>query len=246
MSPGLTETGRGGGSFPATSWTLILDARGEGGDARACLDRLISLYWRPVYWYVRNRWHASREQAKDLTQDFFATVLVERKALDDLRESRPRFRAFLRSCLENFLLSRARDASRQKRGGGAAIASLSVVDPDASDLDVSAEGLSPEKAFDRAWAQAILEDCTNALREIYCSTGREPYWRVFARYHLAGDEPSYEACATELGMKPHDVQNRLRHARRTLRGLVRERVRDTLANPDDLESELRLLEAFSR
>ncbi|HZU96920.1 MAG TPA: sigma-70 family RNA polymerase sigma factor [Planctomycetota bacterium] len=224
--------------FPETSWSVIRRARGEGV-ARASLEELASLYWRPIYWFIRARWRRSDEDAKDLTQEFFI-VLLERDTLRQLRSEKIRFRAFLRACLENFLLSERRDRKRIKRGGKATIVPLEEVE-----LAPPSPALTPEEVFDRAWAHSVLEDSVASLREIYVTSGRELWWRLFEAYHLSATETSYEACAAAHGVAVHDVHNRLRHARRLLQGLVRERVRDTLDDPADLESELAFLERLA-
>jgi RNA polymerase sigma factor (sigma-70 family) len=231
-----TEIGGDGRTFPVTSWTLILEARGDGPDARARLERFVELYWKPVYWYVRACWHKSNEDAKDLTQEFFAS-LFEREALGDLR-GRPRFRLFLRGCLENFLKDRHRAAKAQKRGGNVKIA---PIDPALCDLAIADEGAAPNEAFERAWAQTIVRDGLRSLEQIYRTTGREASWRVFELYDLATVETTYEALAEKLGLTRDEVHARLRHARATLKKLVRERVRETVSSPEELEEELALL-----
>jgi RNA polymerase sigma-70 factor (ECF subfamily) len=237
VSDSTTEIGGAGRRFPDTSWTLICNARGEGPEVNESLNRLIGIYWKPVYWYVRTQWRKSNEDAKDLTQEFFAT-LIDRKILDDLREERPRFRTFLRACLEHFLLRHDRDGRRIKRGGAAVRV---PIDPARCQIDVATKDLTPEQAFDEAWAQTLLHDAIDALERHYRSTGREDHWRIFERYHLAPESATYKACAAELGISPDDVQNRLRAAREKLRELTLERVRETVAAPEDLEAEMRLL-----
>jgi len=230
-----TDIGGAARVFPDTSWTLICEARGDGPEVRESLNRLVALYWKPAYWYIRTRWRKSNEDAKDLTQEFFAT-LQDRRVLDDLREERPRFRAFLRSCLENFLLRKNRDARRIKRGGKAAFVRI-----DATSCDLEVADSDSDDAFDRAWAQAILHESLDALEAHYRATGRESHWRAFERYHLAGKGATYESCGRALGLTADEVQGRLKHARKTLAKLVAERVRATVADPRDLEDELRLL-----
>lgn len=226
--------------MPPTSWTLIVQARGEGPEARRCLELLLGAYWKPVYWHVRSRWRRANEDAKDLVQEFFVEF-VERDLLDGMREQ-VRFRAYLRGCLEKFLLQEHRDAGRRKRGGGATIVRI---DPAACELDLPSRDEPAETAFDRAWARALLDDCVAEVERLYATTRRETYWRVFQRHHLAAEPATYEETATLLGLTVADVQNRLRHARRALRDLVRERVLDTLADPADLEDELAHLRALA-
>jgi hypothetical protein len=69
------DTAIGGphGRFPSTQVSLLeAAAAGVPGDA---LDRVIALYWKPVYRYIRFRFGKDNEDAKDLTQGFFAAAL---------------------------------------------------------------------------------------------------------------------------------------------------------------------------
>ena len=61
--------------FATTQWSLVLAAAARGsatGDE--ALARLCSLYWYPVYAFVRGQGHAA-DEAQDLTQGFFARVI---------------------------------------------------------------------------------------------------------------------------------------------------------------------------
>ena len=82
------------GRFATTQWSLVL-AAGKGGsaDARAALERLCSIYWYPVFAFVRRRGH-SVEEAEDLTQSFFSR-LIEKEDLAAADRDRGRFRTFL-------------------------------------------------------------------------------------------------------------------------------------------------------
>ena len=52
--------------FPATAWTVIQGAQGDvDQDTRRALERLVALYWRPVYATLRHDWNASPEEAQD-------------------------------------------------------------------------------------------------------------------------------------------------------------------------------------
>lgn len=40
-----------------------------------CLRRLVEGYWKPAYEYLRIKWRADNEEARDLSQAFFARAL---------------------------------------------------------------------------------------------------------------------------------------------------------------------------
>src|SRR5207249_4411965 len=107
----------GGPQFTTTHWSVVLSAVDRASpDSEAALARLCQTYWYPLYAYVRRRGN-SPEDAQDLTQSFFASLL-EKKYLERADRGRGRFRTFLLSSLENFLHNEKDRASAQKRGGG--------------------------------------------------------------------------------------------------------------------------------
>src|SRR5205823_11574024 len=58
-------------AFTTTHWSVVLEAQGESPAAHEALENLCRTYWRPIYGFVR-REGAKPEEAKDLTQGFFA------------------------------------------------------------------------------------------------------------------------------------------------------------------------------
>src|SRR5687767_13720288 len=93
------ETTLGGDreSFPETVWSSLLGTSGPLTPAReAALNQLVTLYWRPVYKYVRTAGGASIEDAKDLTQEFFG-YLLEGDVLTKYDRDKGRFRTFLKA-----------------------------------------------------------------------------------------------------------------------------------------------------
>jgi hypothetical protein len=66
---------RGGIAFTTTHWNVVLEAQGESPAAQEALEQLCRTYWRPVYGFIR-RQGTRTEDAQDLTQGFFALLLV--------------------------------------------------------------------------------------------------------------------------------------------------------------------------
>src|SRR5262245_44515402 len=93
-----------GQTFPTTHWSVVL-AAGDASSARAreALETLCRVYWYPLYGYVRERGYAPAE-AQDLTQDFFARFL-ERECFKQADPERGKFRTFLLTCLQRFIVS---------------------------------------------------------------------------------------------------------------------------------------------
>src|SRR5438034_11735083 len=88
-------------AFTTTHWSVVLEAQGESPAAQEALEKLCRTYWRPIYGFVR-RQDVEPEEAKDLTQGFFA-LLLERRDLDAVRKEKGRLRSYLLTSLKHFL-----------------------------------------------------------------------------------------------------------------------------------------------
>src|SRR5216110_1008631 len=112
---------QGGGEpreFVTTRWSLILSAATVGKEeqqARDALAEICRTYWRPIHSFVCRRGY-SREDAQDLTQDFFVTIL-RNNWFQRADPNRGRFRSFLLKSLSNFLNNADERNHAQKRGG---------------------------------------------------------------------------------------------------------------------------------
>src|SRR5450631_2958791 len=128
--------------FPSTQVSLIEAAAGEP----LAMERVVALYWKPVYKFIRFKFHKDNEAAKDLTQGFFASAL-EREFFQRFDPSKAGFRTYLRLAVERFAASRHEAENRQKRGGGVEFADLDTV---------SAGSESPEEIFFREWRRQLF------------------------------------------------------------------------------------------
>lgn len=88
--------------FRTTHWSVVLTARAEDSpEAASALETLCHTYWYPLYAYVRRKGH-NPDDARDLTQEFFARLL-ERNFLKAVQQERGKFRWFLLSAMKRFL-----------------------------------------------------------------------------------------------------------------------------------------------
>ncbi|MBI2898701.1 MAG: sigma-70 family RNA polymerase sigma factor [Planctomycetes bacterium] len=235
----VTQLGGPGGAFPPTLWTVILGARDASDkESQANLEKLCRYYWKPVYWLVRLRWNRGNEDAKDLTQEFFATFL-EKDFLKSVSPDRGRFRSFVRAALEHFMLNQKRDEGRIKRGGGSRPVSIDAAEEPLFQLPAKTE--SVERAFDRVWAQALMQDAIAALRTQYRQSGRENVFKIFEAYDLAPAPPSYADLSHRSGVTEDAVRGALRRVRADLRSFLRDRVLQSVTDPSDLDAEMQYL-----
>jgi RNA polymerase sigma-70 factor (ECF subfamily) len=225
-----TSIGGGRDRFPTTQLSLIEAV--SGGMPNEALDRVIAIYWKPVYSFVRFKWRRDSEAAEDLTQSFFTTAL-EREFFQRFDPSRASFRTYLRMAVERFAASEYEAARRQKRGGDVEFAELS---------DQAAGGESPEDLFFREWRRQLFALSVDDLRERCAASNKLLEWAVFEAYDLAESErPSYAELARRHAIAVTSVTNYLAWARRTLRGFVTERLRGVTSGERELREELRRL-----
>ena len=227
-----TDTSIGGHNarFPSTEVSL-LDAAASGVSSEA-LERVTALYWKPVYRFIRLKFHKNNEDAKDLTQGFFTSAL-QRDFFARFDPARASFRTYLRMAVEHFAANQHASVNRQKRGGDVQFEPL-VEDA------VSSE--SPEDLFEREWQRQIFCLAIEDLRAHCSQCGKQVQFSVFEAYDLAdGERPSYTEAAVRYGLPATTVTNYLAWARRMLREFVTERLRGTTSGPRELQEEARRL-----
>jgi len=233
-----TQMGIGPDRFPATPWSAILRAGAPDTEARReALHKLLEMYWRPIYVYVRRKWGRSNEDAKDLTQAFIATM-IEKDFFKEADRDRGRFRALLRTALENFLRNQYAESQARRRGGGQRTVSLEAAIEAEGEIPVS-ETEAPEDLYRREWIRTLFSRAVAELRRLYGAEQKNVYMQVFERYQFgSGEEVSYESVAKELGLKIWDVTNYLADARRRLRGLIQSFVREYCLSEEDFREEM--------
>lgn len=209
------------GRFATTRWSLVV-AAGEGDSERSkrALAELCAQYWYPLYAYARRRGHDA-EDARDLTQAFFAKLLEKR----DVRvadKQRGRFRTFLLSSMKNFLAGEWRKQSTLKRGGGVEVLSLDFDAAEASYRLEPADGSSPEAIYERKWALALLGQAVGDLRRQYEEAGNLETFEALKGFLGAGDEI---VPYSELSRRLDRSEGSLRTAVSRLRARWRQRVR---------------------
>lgn len=232
--------------FATTRWTVVLAAGARAApDADRALEELCGTYWFPLYAYVRRRGH-SREDAEDLTQAFFARFL-EKNYLHDLDASRGRFRAFLLASLKHFLANEWDKAQTQKRGGAISHFSLDWRTADTQFQLASAAEPSPDKAFDREWAVALLAKVIERLAAESAAGGSSAQFETLKIFLTAPKgEQSHAEAAAALGMDEGAVRVAVHRLRKRYRQLLRDEIAQTLADPAHVDDEMRaLFGAFS-
>ena len=234
------------GSFPATRHSVVASlASTDQETRRVAFDALVSAYWRPVYKYVRIKWRADRDDAADLTQEFFARAF-EKGSLGKFNPERARFRTFLRVCLDGFVANEQKAAGRIKRGGAIAFVPIDFASAESELTSIEALQVAPsddgDEFFRQEWIRALFAEAVESLRSACAASGKHAQFAVFERYDLLNEgieRPTYAQLGTELGIPTTQVTNYLAFARRELRRLVLERLNALCATDDEFRLEAR-------
>lgn len=228
-------------AFVTTQWSLIVKAaQSDTTHARDALAKLCQTYWYPLYAYARRRGHSPHD-AQDLTQAFFARLL-ERNWVRDADEKRGRFRTFLLTAMSRFMAGEWDKLRAQKRGGAAKHLPLQLETGETRYGHEPADNSTPEQCFERRWALTLLDTVLQRLRAEHEREGKS---ELFAALHptLAGDreQQPYAELAAKLNMNEGAVKVAVHRLRKRYRQLLRDEIAGTLAEPSDIDEELRHL-----
>jgi len=214
--------------------------------AREALEKLCRTYWYPIYACVRRKGRAPSD-AQDLTQAFFARLL-ERKYFKLADPERGRFRAFLVTALDHFLVNEWRKASAEKRGAGQSVVSIDQHDAEGRyQAEPASPDLTPDRLFEKRWALALLDQVLAGLRAEYVADGRlDLFDRLKAFVWGEKSALSQAEVGARLGMNENAVAQAVHRLRKRYGELLRAEVANTVASESDVEDELRhLLQAIS-
>ena len=227
--------------FTTTHWSVILDAQDTSSPvATSALETLCRTYWYPLYAYIR-RQGEDEESAKDLTQAFFARLL-ERNYLAQVQRDKGKFRSFLLAALKHFLSDERDRARAQRRGGGRTLVSLDDSTGEEKYRLEPADTFDAEKLFERRWALTLLEQARQRLEQEYRERGKSTLYQRLKVFESGdGEGPRYAEIGAELGLTEGGVKCAVSRLRQRYRELVWEAVANTVANPEDVDAEIRYL-----
>jgi len=239
--PGTSEAFPKDEWFSPTHWSVVIEAGQRGSpQSEDALAKLCSTYWFPIYSFIRRSGQGA-EDAQDLTQEFFAR-LVEKNFIATAEREKGRFRSFLLVVLKRFLANEWDRANRQKRGGGQVILSLDEENCEHRYLAEPADEMNPEKIYERRWVLTVLETAMERLRQESIADGKGKEFDHLKTF-LSGEteDGEYAAAAAALKIPKGSVAVAVHRLRRSYRDLVRVEIADTVANPSEVDDEVRHL-----
>lgn len=245
-----TQIGSETGHFRTTRWSLISEIRDLSSDSsKKILNDLFRDYWKPVYCYIRNS-GVDNEKAKDLTQEFFCSVVFEKNLFAKAQRSKGKFRSLLLVSLKNFLVSRNRYQTAQKRASCKDILSIDQLgDPLSLPCD---ESFQDDEGFLYTWITSLLDNVSEQVRRQYLERGKELHWAAFDKRFWEPTlhnkpAPSLSAVCKAYGIADEvKASTMVASVKRSFQKKLRSRVREYVYSDSDVDDELDEMMGFLR
>jgi RNA polymerase sigma-70 factor (ECF subfamily) len=219
----------------------VAAAGGSNSSAAAqALEWLCGVYWYPLYAFCRRKGHGA-EDAFDLTQEFF-TRLLEKCSIAGADPAKGKFRTYLLTSFERFLVNEWKREHRLKRGGGRMPFSFNAAAAEERYRLEPADVHTAERIYERRWALTLLEQTLERLGAECAASGRLPLFEA-VKPELSGEggESTLAEIAGRLGMTTSAVKTAMHRLRRRYGELLRAEIAQTVALPDEIDDEIRQL-----
>ena len=229
------------GLFTTTHWSVVLAAEQTGTpQSSEALENLCRTYWYPLYAFVR-RGGYSPHDTEDLLQGFFARFL-EKHYLGDVDQAKGRFRSFLLAALKHYLANEWDKAKAVKRGGRVEFLSLEAEAAESRYYEEPVSELTPEKLYEQRWAYELLERVVVRLRHEFEASGQSSLFEALKGFLLGeSQDVSCADVAARQGLSEGALKKRVQRMRQRYQRLLREEIAHTVAQPEDVEDEIRYL-----
>ncbi|MEZ5302958.1 MAG: sigma factor [Verrucomicrobiales bacterium] len=221
------------GLFPLTAWSRIVAAQGRGDSAREAMEEVCLRYWHPARKFLRSL-GCSEHDAEDITQRFFARW-ARAENFERLDPGLGRLRSYLKQALRReWINDWKRRSSRPQDGGAVSLDDAEMAGP------AAAGGEESDAVYDAAWAEAVVAAAMQRLRAEYAARGRAKVLDAILPciFGTDGLKPYAEA-AVSAGMTEPQFKLEVHRLRRRFADRLRDEVAGTLADPADIEDELR-------
>lgn len=227
--------------FATTHWSVVL-AAGDKADSKStgALQTLCETYWYPLYAYVRQKGYGSQD-AEDLTQSFFMHLL-DKDRLGRLTQDKGKFRSFLLTALNHFLVDQWKRNRAQKRGGGQAVLRLDMQDAETRYRQEPVDTTTPEKLFEQNWAVTLLNTVLAQLQQEQADKGKGDQFEQL-KFCLTGQRSAvpYAELAENMKVSQAALKVLVHRLRQRYRDLLHQEVAHTVSGLDEVEEELQYL-----
>jgi RNA polymerase sigma-70 factor (ECF subfamily) len=225
--------------FPTTHWSLVARAGKDPSESqRDALGDLLRKYLGAFRTYLMTKYQLKRDRAEDMVQSFIASRIVEKNLIGKAEQGRGKFRNFLMTALERFVIDQFREESAQKRGGD-----RDIIDVQDQQDRLGGQGEDPAAAFDAAWARDVIQQAIDRMRESTEKT-RPDLWGVFQDRVIGpafdgSAASSYADLIQRLGFKDEgQAANALHTAKRIFARILRGVVAEYEMTASDVDEEV--------
>jgi RNA polymerase sigma-70 factor (ECF subfamily) len=235
------DQARGPEAFSATRWSMVFRAADDSDQrSKKDLEDICRACWYPIYAFVRRQGY-SPEDSQDLAQGFFVHVL-QNNVLSHADPERGRFRSFLLGAVRHFVSNEARKNRAEKRGGRITFVPVDSNEGEERYEREIAHPDTPEKLFQRSWAENLLQRALDALKRDYERQGKVNLFNALQPFLAGGSNPdSYQGLGQQLGMSSGTVAVAVFRMRKRYGEVLRHEIAQTVEDPADIEQEIRLL-----
>jgi DNA-directed RNA polymerase specialized sigma24 family protein len=217
--------------FATTRYTMLGEwlERGEDGRIEAS-NHIMQTYERPLQvYYLGSSFAQDLGDAADIVRGFFADRLSKPGFLHGWLRGRKRLRYWLMTAFKHYLYEQRNSKSHKKNQ----MQSLVAIDDNADEAN------SPERAFHREVALAIVRQALDRARATCCDDGLDVHWEAMQRHHLDGR--SFSELSKEFGVDTGRLRVMARTAGNRFRRCLREELAWPGARQEDIDREIRSL-----
>lgn len=233
--------------FAATRWSIIGDLRSPDPAARSAAQASVfEMYWPPVYAFAR-RSGQNRDLAAETAQSFFHDVILGRELLESADASRGKLRSLIRVSLRRYIIDGARKQQSRDRAGRAALPRPSRAAIDHEETLLTARADTPDAAFDRRSALAIVHAALGRAAEHFLRSGKQRHWAAFEARVIRPaasmlEPPPLAVIAAELGFStPADAASAVQVVRKRVKVALQELAADSVDAGETPAGELQTL-----
>lgn len=225
--------------FNPTRWSLVLQTKGEGAEAKRALEDLCQTYWFPLYAWCR-RYGLPPAESEDMVQSFFVKV-IEKKLFEDADAKRGKLRTFLLTILQRHVKDEANKASALRRGAGQVI-SFDSLEAEEWYEGEKIEGESAEHLFDRQWALTVLDNAIRDLEEDATKKDKSPQFAAMQPFLTNdGSTEAYQSAGENIGMTANAFKVGVHRLRSKFKIALRSQVAETQLDDSNINEEISYL-----
>jgi RNA polymerase sigma-70 factor (ECF subfamily) len=227
--------------FPSTHWSQLPGAAdAQTRDAFERLSAAVSRYYPALLAHLVHIKGIRCVEAEDILHDFMRDKVLGRGLLSQATSGKGRFRTFILTALDRYVVSAHRRKTARKR-----VPELPP-EPAAVAAELPTPGVD-HSCFDRVWAQELIREALRRMEQECAESGRPELWALFQARIVApaleGSRPlPYEAMQERYALpSPAAAHNLLVTAKRMYVRCLEAVVADYLADDGSVSEELKEL-----